>query len=155
MKSGKREYFLMNRYAFMLILMFLSSAFGLENSSSINVHVKIEGFRTSRGNCYLLLFKDKKGFPESEKHAAVILKNSIVDNTATFIFDTSPGIYAISVLHDENLNEKLDKTWYGKPVEGFGISNNPKINFGPPSFKKSSISLKEKDNFVSITMKYF
>ena len=74
---------------------------------------------------------------------------------ATFDFDITPGTYAISVLHDENLNEKLDKTWYGKPVEGFGISNNPKINFGPPDFRKSSISLKDKNCFVSISMKYF
>ena len=145
----------MNRYVFILLLMFFSSASGLENSSSIKVHVKIEGFRSNNGHCYLLLFKDKKGFPESEKHAAVILKNSIIDNTTTFIFVTSPGIYAISVLHDENLNEKLDKTWYGKPVEGFGISNNPKIYFGPPSFKDSEVSLKEKNNFLTIKINYY
>ena len=146
----------MNRFAFVLVLTIFSAAYGLDSSSgSISVHVKIEGFRTGIGRCYLLLFKDKKGFPESQENAALILKKDIEDKIVAFDFETSPGIYAISVLHDENLNEKLDKTWYGKPVEGFGISNNPKINFGPPGFRESSIILKDKNNFVSIRMNYY
>lgn len=146
----------MNKYIFTIILLLFPAASG-ENYDNviINVQAKIENLRNDKGNCYLLLFKDKKGFPESEKHAAVILRNRINYKTTTFELNISPGIYAISVLHDENLNEKLDKTWYGKPVEGFGISNNPKINFGPPSFRKSSISFKEKNNFIRIRMNYF
>ena len=43
------------------------------------------------------------------------------------------GDYAVSVIHDENNNAKLD-TFAGIPREGFGFSRNPAIRFGPPKF---------------------
>ena len=146
----------MSKYVFIIILLLFTAAYAQDyDSGTVNVHVKIEGFRNDKGHCYLLLFKDKKGFPESEKHTVLILKNSINDKTAAFEFEIGPGIYAISAFHDENLNKKLDKTWYGKPVEGFGISNNPKIHFGPPGFRESSVAIKEKNNFVRIIINYY
>ena len=70
----------MSRYLFILILLLFSAASG-ENIDIgiINIHVQVDGFRNDKGYCFLLLFKDKKGFPESEKHAAFILKKRIND----------------------------------------------------------------------------
>ena len=146
----------MNKFVFIIILLIFSAAYG-ENYDNdiIKAHVLVDGFRSNKGYCFFLIFKDKKGFPESEKQAAFILKNMIDEKSTAFEFDIRPGIYAISVFHDENLNEKLDKTWYGKPVEGFGFSNNPKINFGAPSFRESSISLNEKNNSLRIKINYY
>ena len=47
--------------------------------------------------------------------------------------DLGPGTYAISAMHDENGNGRLD-TFLGIPREGFGFSRNPRIGFGPPRF---------------------
>ena len=44
-----------------------------------------------------------------------------------------PGRYAVSLMHDENGNGRLDTT-LGIPREGFGFSNNPGLTFGPPRF---------------------
>jgi uncharacterized protein (DUF2141 family) len=43
-----------------------------------------------------------------------------------------PGDYAIAVYHDENANKTFDKGAFGLPAEPWGISNNPRIRFGPP-----------------------
>ena len=49
------------------------------------------------------------------------------------------GEYAITLYHDENGNEKLDKNVFGIPKERYGFSNN---EYGPhgskPKFKKAA-----------------
>ena len=68
--------------------------------------------------------------------------------------DLAPGKYAISIIHDENNNDKLDTNFIGIPKEGFGFSNNPRIMFGPPSFEKASFEINQA-HVILIEMKYF
>jgi uncharacterized protein (DUF2141 family) len=121
---------------------------------SIYVHLTVEGFRSDNGSCRLLLFESQKGFPDSRDKAAMMLSSKIRGQRAEFTITVRPGRYAIAILHDENANEKMDKTWYGRPKEGFGASNNPKVGFGPPGFEESAVILDEKDNRLTITMNY-
>jgi uncharacterized protein (DUF2141 family) len=142
---------------FMPMLLFLLTAGFLEarQDDGITVYIKIEGFKSEGGLCRLLLFEGKKGFPDRSENAALMLSGSIQKKSAVFIIKMRPGIYAIAALHDENLNGKMDKTWYGKPVEGFGSSNNPKVGSGPPGFEESSASIDENNNHFNIKMNYF
>jgi uncharacterized protein (DUF2141 family) len=142
---------------FMPMLLFLLTAVSAEaqQNDGITVYIKIEGFKSEGGLCRLLLFEGKKGFPDSSENAALMLSGSIQKKSAEFSFKMRPGIYAIAVLHDENLNGKMDKTWYGKPVEGFGSSNNPKVGSGPPGFEESSASVDENNNHFNIKLNYF
>ena len=48
------------------------------------------------------------------------------------------GTYALVVLHDENMNGKVDTNWIGIPKEGYGFSNDAKASFSAPSFKDAS-----------------
>jgi uncharacterized protein (DUF2141 family) len=121
---------------------------------SITVHVAVEDFRNDDGVCRLLLYKSKKGFPDSPEHAELMLGGNIQEKKAIFSFKVRPGKYAISILHDENSNEEMDKTWYGKPKEGFGASNNPKIGFGPPEFEESTVKLDENNDSLKIILNY-
>jgi len=47
------------------------------------------------------------------------------------------GEFAVSVYQDENANGDFDKGPLGLPAEPWGISQNPKIRFGPPSVKEA------------------
>lgn len=47
----------------------------------------------------------------------------------------APGTYALSVIHDENANGRLDR-FMAIPREGFGFSRNPRIRMGPPRFEE-------------------
>ena len=125
------------------------------SEEKITVYIKVEGFKNNIGLCYLLLFKNRNGFPDSIDHSNIKLSKSVEQKSVEFKVSLIPGTYAVSILHDENLNEKLDKTWYGKPVEGIGLSNNPTISFGPPGFKESTVSLREDKSTLKIIMKYF
>ena len=66
-----------------------------------------------------------------------------------------PGEYAVSVIHDENDNRKLDRNFVGIPTEGIGFSRNPVLAFGPPSFKSSEFAAVSGDTSATIRMKYF
>ena len=59
-----------------------------------------------------------------------------------FVFDNvEPGEYALTVLHDENGNGKLDTNLLGMPKEGYGVSNNAFRRFGPPRFREAKITV--------------
>jgi uncharacterized protein (DUF2141 family) len=48
----------------------------------------------------------------------------------------APGTWALSVIHDENDNRRLDR-FMGIPTEGFGFSRNPRLRMGPPRFDEA------------------
>lgn len=47
--------------------------------------------------------------------------------------DVEPGIYAVSVLHDANDNQRMDYEGNGMPKENYAMSQNP-MSMGPPTF---------------------
>ena len=48
---------------------------------------------------------------------------------------------AIAALHDENSDHKLDRNMVGWAKEGFGFSNNPKVNLGAPSSNTAAMQI--------------
>ncbi len=65
-----------------------------------------------------------------------------------------PGEYAISLLHDENDNEKMDTGLMGIPKEGYGASNDAKVTFGPPKFADARFPLTQNQTTIRIKMRY-
>ena len=70
-----------------------------------------------------------------------------------FAVEAPPGDYALSVIHDENGNGRLD-TRLGIPREGFAFSNNPRIWFGPPSFTAARFTLSANGTALNVRMNY-
>jgi len=70
-----------------------------------------------------------------------------------FAIELPPGAYALSLIHDENGNGRLD-TRLGIPREGFGFSNNPHIWFGPPSFSAARFMIPAGGTALNVTVKY-
>lgn len=61
-----------------------------------------------------------------------------------FVFTgLTAGVYAISVVHDEDSNGELNTGLFGIPSEFVGFSNNVRGTFGPPSFEKAAFSFPE------------
>lgn len=68
-----------------------------------------------------------------------------------FTVDLPPGEYSIGVIHDENLNCKLD----GVPPNEGGSFTGGIGTFGPKDWKKSKFSVPVNGTSVSIKMKYW
>ena len=105
-------------------------------SRGADVEVKVEGLRSSDGSIRYSLFGAAEGYPQDGSKAVRKGSAPIAEKASVFqIKDLTPGPYAISVIHDENNNEKLDTGLFGIPTEGIGASNNAKGSFGPPKFE--------------------
>jgi uncharacterized protein (DUF2141 family) len=141
--------------AFLLLLLFAAPSIALAESSSVGrIEVLIDNVRSANGVVGVALFNAKKGFPD--KSTMAIEGRSVpAGKRCKVIFENVPyGAYAISVLHDENGNGKMDKGFLGIPKEGFGTSNNPEIKMGPPSFSDSRFDLMSMELTLNIDMKY-
>jgi len=98
------------------------------------ITVRIEALRNDKGTVYVSLFDNKKAFGDN-KNAVVSGQARPANRAAVVVLDNVvPGRYALSFVHDENDNKKIDTNWIGIPKEGFGYSKDVMGKFGPPKF---------------------
>jgi uncharacterized protein (DUF2141 family) len=120
-----------------------SPALGQEPAAENVIHVEISSLRSNDGQTLCALFSSAEAFPTRADKAVARLTAKIAERQAVCDFTgIAPGTYAVSVVHDENSNGKLDRNFIGMPREGVGASNNAKGHMGPPKFGPASFSFK-------------
>jgi uncharacterized protein (DUF2141 family) len=103
------------------------------------IRVEIAGLRNDKGKVMCALFSSASDFPKHADKAVMRITAAIADRHAVCEFaGVTPGTYAVSTVHDENSNGRLDTNFMGIPREGVGASNNAKGHFGPPKFDAAS-----------------
>jgi uncharacterized protein (DUF2141 family) len=89
--------------------------------------VKVNDVRTQKGQLRLAVFNSANAWDGKAEAVA----SQALDATATEVDFHFPGLaagrYAVSVMHDENGNGKLDSNFMGIPLEGYGFSNDPQV----------------------------
>lgn len=102
--------------------------------------MKVLSIRNSTGTVACALFESPVGFPaEFLRSATNVMVIKIRKTQARCDFeDIPPGKYAIAVIHDEDMNGKLETNLLGIPTEGYGFSNDAKSLIGVPSFSDAS-----------------
>ncbi|RFC55163.1 DUF2141 domain-containing protein [Brumimicrobium aurantiacum] len=126
------------------------------NYNNNTLTVKIKNLNNSKGKVALTLYNSPIGFPDTPKKAIFIQSTVIKDNTAKFqIPNLKEGVYAVSVIHDENNNNKLDVNFVGIPTEGLGVSNDALNKFGPPKFEQAKFKVLKGTNLIIINMYYY
>ena len=125
-------------------------------SSCAGIQVKVLKISNSVGTIGCALFDSADGFPiEYLRYATNINVIKIRDTQARCVFaDIPPGTYALAVIHDENMNGKLDTNWLGIPTEGYGFSNDAKDMLGPPSFSAANFPFDGGALDLTITLHY-
>lgn len=119
-----------------------------------DVTVAITDMRSTRGNVLACLTENAKAFPDCDKDPdahklTVEARSGLVLN-----FGLVPqGHYAISVVHDENDNGKLD-TALMIPREGFGFSRDAPVRMGPPRFERAAFTTSSAQTHLTIRMRY-
>jgi uncharacterized protein (DUF2141 family) len=103
---------------------------------------------------HLCLTRDPKAFPDCGSDPEAVKLSRPAGGYRDLQFGAlPPGRYALSVIHDENGNGKLD-TFLAIPREGFGFSRNPKIRMGPPSFEEALIVIGRGSSHQTIGINY-
>jgi len=120
-----------------------------------SISIQVENIKNTNGRIAIALYNSEDGFPEKPEIAYALAHTSINGTSRAVVIENIPyGTYALSILHDENENNTMDKTWIGKPKEGFGSSNNPKIRFRAPKFEEAGFVLDSEELSIAINMKY-
>jgi uncharacterized protein (DUF2141 family) len=128
---------------------------GADADAPATVTIKVSGLRNHQGDLIFGIFSSADGFP-TEKARAVHWQVKPADaDTVTFTAKLPPGKYGASVLHDENRNGKMDKNAVGFPLEGYGVTNNPKPRFRAATFAESRFDLPAAGVTLTIDIQYF
>jgi uncharacterized protein (DUF2141 family) len=127
--------------------------------AAADLTVTVENLRSNNGQVALCVFSAESSlpalFPDCGKGKAVqIAKAPPLANKAIFLFKgLRDGTYAVAMVHDENGNGELDTNILGIPVEGLGVSNNPRL-MGKPSFAEAQFTIKGNTS-INVQAKYF
>lgn len=119
------------------------------------LEMKIEGLHSSKGQVTITVYPDDpdKFLASGAKEARVRVPAVAPSTTACLELD-KPGIYAVAVYHDENMDKKFNRTMVGLPAEGYGFSRNPTGLLGLPAFNDVKFATVAGLNQLSITLSY-
>ncbi len=119
------------------------------------ISVTATGLRSDDGKVLVYLYGSKKGFPTKPAKAVRKKTASIKDGRAhVSLGDVPHGTYAVSVIHDEDGDGKLDTNWLGIPKEGVGVSMNAKGKAGPPKYEDAKFVLDGAEKKLKIKIRY-
>lgn len=118
------------------------------------VRVEISNLKNSKGSVMVAIWNKETYYLKPEKAIIRTITSIQSANLARVVFLLPLGEYAIAVYHDENDNGTQDENYMGIPEEGFGFSGNPKIKYGPASYKAAKFQVNEAELALTIKMIY-
>lgn len=109
--------------------------------------VNISGLNSDKGTLLVGIYNQKENFLKNQFKGDVV---KIKDKRSVVVFKNLPkGEYAVSFVHDENDNKKMDTNFLGIPKEDYGCSNNATGFMGPPKYDDAKFNL-HSDKTISI-----
>lgn len=106
------------------------------------ITVIVTNLNNNKGKVFVALYNSESNFLKKQIKGNI---SDIENNSCTVIFKDIPdGIYAISLFHDVNNNNKMDTNFLGIPKEDYGCSNNAKGFMGPPKWEDAKFHINNK-----------
>jgi len=127
-----------------------------QSAASGDITVVITNLRNGDGEVLISLYDKAEGFP---KDRSAVIRAAAVPSDAsgqvTTVFKGLPhGDYAIAVLHDEDDSLGMTFGAFHLPKEGYCFSNNVKVRFKAPKFKKAKFALDGDNVMQTLRMRY-
>jgi uncharacterized protein (DUF2141 family) len=117
--------------------------------------VTIKNLRDKKGDLIFGVFTQADGFPNVQAKSVYWEVKPADADAVTFTARLPPGRYAAGVLHDENRNGDMDKGLAGIPLEGYGVTNNPKPVLRKATFEEATFTLPPEGAEMTISLQYF
>ena len=127
-----------------------------QSATNGDITVVITKLRNSDGEILISLYDKAEGFPRDR---STIIRTAAIPSDAsgqvtTVFADLPHGEYAIAVLHDEDNSLGMTFGALHLPKEGYCFSNNLKVRFKPPKFKKAKFTLDGDNVTQNLRMRY-
>jgi uncharacterized protein (DUF2141 family) len=132
-----------------------TSGAGAATGCTLRVHV--DGLRNEKGDIGSVIFTSADGWPEDTNKAFRHGPTPIDAGKrgGTVEWENLPaGDYGVAVIHDENMNHKLDRNFLGIPKEGFGFANNPHVGMSAPPFSAAIVHVGCPATEITVHMQY-
>lgn len=128
---------------YILSILALIFFFAIISAHCATVTIHITDIKEIKGDILIGLFNKAKGYPKiGKEYKGIKIKVTKKSITHTFV-DVPPGVYAIGVVHDINMNKTMDYNFIGWPQESYAVSGKPH-HLGWPTFEKAKFNLKDK-----------
>lgn len=117
-----------------------------------DLQVDLHGIRAPTGTLRLAVVDSAAGW---DSKAAPLQAQQLPASAdaAKVVFKNLPaGDYAVLVTHDENDNGTLDTNLVGIPVEGYGFSNNPRVQ-RKPTFDEARVHVPAEGAAIDIALR--
>lgn len=140
----------------LIILLLINSQTTAEAEEIFTLVVQVNNLRNSNGVLQFSLYNKDGSIPDDKFQKYYKQSSSAITNGKSKVVfaNISKGIYAINVLHDEDMNGKIAKGFI-LPKEGIGFSNFESIGLtNKPNFKKASFIVNS-DTEKTIKIIYF
>jgi uncharacterized protein (DUF2141 family) len=118
-------------------------------AGATDVTFEVTGLESAQGQVLVALY-DEGSF--LKKPVKAMRLASVAGKVSGSLGAIPEGAYALTVVHDENANGKLDRNMIGMPTEKYGFSNNPSL-FGPPAFKDARIEITGAAQRISVVLR--
>jgi uncharacterized protein (DUF2141 family) len=115
--------------------------------------VEIRGLRNTRGTVQICLTSSPQHFPDCKDDGQALRRSVSAAQASEVTLPWVSGLYALSLVHDENGNGKLD-TALGIPREGYGFSRDAPVRLGPPNFANALFSLPGGRTTIVVNVRY-
>ena len=136
-----------------LFVLLLSKSVWIDENMG-DISLKIEGIENEGGTIMIALFGENDKFLKEPSYSKEIPLSN--ETSISLVIENIPyGVYAISIYHDLNNNNKLDANFIKIPKEPIGFSNNYLPKFGPPSFKGASFTLASENLDMPVSLKTY
>lgn len=138
------------------ILCLFATALAVSPARAADLAVHIAGLENGNGNVSLCLWTEASHFPDCSKSPSAqrrVVRANAVDKPILFK-ELKPGTYALSVLHDENADGRLETNFIGIPKEGLGVSNDALRRFSAPRYDECAFRI-EGDSRLTVRLKYY
>jgi len=106
------------------------------NTPKYKLTITVENMDSNVGNLGILIFSGPKGWAEDRQSALKDISVPAQQGVQKVDVQLPPGRYAVALVHDLNMNHKLDKNFLGMPKEFWGLSNNPHATLKAPPIEK-------------------
>ena len=131
----------MKKILLTILILFTAILSTSAQEETFNLTINIAGLSSDKGSLLVGVYNTKESFLKKPFESDII---KIINKKSIITFKNIPkGAYAVSFIHDENDNKKMDTNFIGIPKEDFGCSNNAQGFMGPPKYEDAKFQLTE------------
>ena len=132
----------------------LPSTENLGNDTS-HLVVLIHGLEEDEGQISMTCRTNGPGWPSGEGGEYVrVVPVAGHDGTIRISIDDVPfGVYAISLFHDVNADNDMNRNAVGLPLEPWGMSNNAMGLMSAPTFEQASFLINSPETLIELDLR--